>query len=1574
MDIDSLQPPPLDSPVLKRVGKAVIKATGGSVVAIPAWLAGLATTFSSPAQDNALANLPRTGPLPKVTHTGGTSGFEQGRQANIQQRQQRAERESIPGGAISDIGDLAKGFGHLLTTNALSLDSPASESIADAIGKRTTEAYDMGQTMPGQIAGNLQGVFDPSRANSILTQPLTTALNVLGGTNAIGGLAKAGRIGLAESMPRTSAAFGAVEHIATAPKRASGGVATSVKRAVGALPETAQLHAAIDALVSAGRMTPDEAVRFKQFMTPWETAAVMHGATPEVGTGLNMVADVAKGALVGGVMGEDIGLGAQGAAVGSLVGMTPSALRFAPKHLRAKVRRNFGEDPYAQTSPGETEVMRNVASPSISVGKEHEDLAREAGREFGAGSVQFDTQAEPANQPPVEVYVREVTPAGDVVTPPDLAAKRQQLEGHVNALQKSIEVANATLPPEQAKVFADHANDQLNKIKLLPDWNKSLDRAVGLTKENPAAKVQVATTNPAIEQVVDRMHGQHVAAGGEVSRDWFARQVTDVLRAGGKGAHNLLFSERARGFLTEQIVEKAGLTGKAAANFRTALGNELVDRVNRSRLGPEPQSLELRLPNGTVTDIDAELGELASKSKKLLPEFQREASEKLGRTMGLQAAEHSLRSGIKGEVERFFPKDNKFQKPAPNDGSFVGVDTGYPKLPNSPLAIGGPDAVKALGREAPQLEGKAQPAMPALSHEESNWLDAVLGKERKATAALGHEPEPIKYTPEEIDHAQQLLDAIEAARAARVSKDMSPLPERTPGQTLKTGVVGLSDSVIRGLRDKLDAMRAMQKTPIEQMADQHFGEHPLAIAPETGLSVPDELPAEQLHQFDKGTLSNNVREPPPSPPPPEGAIRQTQGGELGFPREKLNSKPVSGKPELYTYATNLANGLEKGSPAPLALPYAPDKLSAALKTVGTPAAIEFAKRLDSGEFTPASSKPIGALLDRAKMSGDFNPKGEGVWLAEGAHDVLNTRASAIEKAQRYEGMLDAIKRGHFANVIHNIAHGYKRGNTILRLPTIAHNLISNDLLSALEHGKAPMQTTWEGLDAAKRMSDYYSGKTPRTPELDRMYRGLSRAGIGGTATLADDISALTSMTQALERNDLSTLSARAANTLNNLGAHVYNKFGDMPVKIGAAQSTFKQIMSELPSLRDGDKYTLELPHNRMVELTKTPKGIEALGEVMPLDSQKLADLVAQESVKHASDLFANPHEIGLAWQKLRQSDAGSVAAPFLTWAAHMMDHPGKEGAISRLLGSTRLRQTTNPQILVQNAKQLGELALRRAALTGTLQGANDHKHEALREVGSWGAGDYATNEVTPTADGKLRVESHAAINPFSPTSLILNGGRGIMAAIVGPGAFSKNMTPQQKRRFEEYAKFQGGKLGTSADALRVMGLSGGALMDSWRDMMASSPRDPVDKRRAALSLAVSLMGGTPTDMLRVASEALSPGNEFSGRKRGPDGELEDYATWGFRTLIGLGARELVAKGKKGEIERYSAAAKQALHAAVIAPLEREKKIVNQQYAKTRTPELSAQYHELSNQSYLLKNLLDKVVAEQKKRMYDEMKK
>ena len=116
--------------------------------------------------------------------------------------------------------------------------------------------------------------------------------------------------------------------------------------------------------------------------------------SPELGTIAQTATDVAKAAAVGGAVGSDLGETAMGASTGALVGMTPTAMRFVPKHLRAKTRRNVGNDPYAQPSVGETEVLRNAVEPSTRVAGEHVDLMKEAGREYEAGRVALDANAD----------------------------------------------------------------------------------------------------------------------------------------------------------------------------------------------------------------------------------------------------------------------------------------------------------------------------------------------------------------------------------------------------------------------------------------------------------------------------------------------------------------------------------------------------------------------------------------------------------------------------------------------------------------------------------------------------------------------------------------------------------------------------------------------------------------------------------------------------------------------------------------------------------------------------------------------------------------------------------------------------------------------------------------------------------------------------------------------------------------------------------------------------------------------------------------------------------------------------
>ena len=179
-------------------------------------------------------------------------------------------------------------------------------------------------------------------------------------------------------------------------------------------------------------------------------------------------------------------------------------------------------------------------------------------------------------------------------------------------------------------------------------------------------------------------------------------------------------------------------------------------------------------------------------------------------------------------------------------------------------------------------------------------------------------------------------------------------------------------------------------------------------------------------------------------------------------------------------------------------------------------------------------------------------------------------------------------------------------------------------------------------------------------------------------------------------------------------------------------------------------------------------------------------------------------------------------------------------------------------------------------------------------------------------------------------------------------------------------------MGTAADALRVIDLSGGPFLDQWRDAMASSARDHFDGRKAALALTASIMGGTPTDLTRVAAEALSPGNEWSGRPMAGDNP-EDFAKWAFRTLIGLGAREIVLKGKHGEVQRYIGKSKSAVHDTIITPLKNELAKINKQSRTDKSPELSKKYHDMKNQINILEKALDEVSNTMKTNMENALK-
>lgn len=232
-----------------------------------------------------------------------------------------------------------------------------------------------------------------------------------------------------------------------------------------------------------------------------------------------------------------------------------------------------------------------------------------------------------------------------------LGPARDVAEAEAEALKSSTEMQQTLgrIPQDKAP----------RGIAAATDLQRGVDIAAGVKAPFGETRVPVKTSNPHVESMIDRLQqigNEYRPAGEQIPREWYARVVTDVMRTDGQNGLSLLQSPRGRGLVVEQLAKDMRLNASQARAFRTTMGEQIAE-IQKNLMGPVEngtKGLVLQLPDGTTRDLAEVVGTvMADTSPEMRAAFQQEALQRIGQTLGVQAADAHQVSEINRELQMF---------------------------------------------------------------------------------------------------------------------------------------------------------------------------------------------------------------------------------------------------------------------------------------------------------------------------------------------------------------------------------------------------------------------------------------------------------------------------------------------------------------------------------------------------------------------------------------------------------------------------------------------------------------------------------------------------------------------------------------------------------------------------------------------------------------------------------------------------------------------------------------------------------------------------------------------------------
>lgn len=1466
VDLPGDVPPPANAPDAEHpveLAKRAARWAGGVVTGLPALAVGAIGDLAMATGPVALAH-------PELGEQANQRIIDRAKAAADANRQVRQDRAQKPGwkGALQDLGDVVAGAGRLVVGQGLNMEGPRNESPIDTAKRRYAQGEELQGGMIGATADIARGLTDMDASNPLLTQPVSTAATLLPAARAL----RAGAAAGAQSAVARGGMVGKVgQAVATAadatnyPARALKGVGESVLQRLKVYPGAEELAGRLIDEVRAGRLSAEEAGKLMDSATPWQSVAVMHGLSPQVGAVAGAVADVAKGAAIGGLLGSGADLGLAGAALGGAAPLARRALQhLAPNatgRAAAAYRRNVS-DPAAQPTEAATEVVRNMTEPPAAAAAELRDLSAEAAGQMRRGQVQLqmpqtadDARALSSPVPATTAKTLVVSPEGKLVLPPPEVERRFAVGEQAQGTARWMDLAK-------------EAMDTIAELKTRPD-----------------------TANPS-----------YIAANARYQKlakeyRWLSENIPGVPDAMMRRALSDVFPDMAAAFDARKAFS-------AADTLRTQIAKGAQDlRTMKGGAMPLPEDPALASHSAAVLDADLAV----------------QAAQRKHQAMVDKVAAYNARWSPKGQTAAPPPAPGRAYK----NTHLLPKRAQAQALMQAQLAdtAAGLDRAKAarvnLDKTAP-----APAQQPAAKT--ANWsggLDEAAGLQRTGDSNIQLATTTNPVFEKLIDRAHQTMtqagQQVPRHWFARAFTDV--LHDKGQGLLFAPQMRGL---VIKEILDQSGLAGKAAKTLRRQLDDAFvrmnadtFGTNPQTLTLEIGGA------RKSLNDF----VTDAITKAPKLMQEIRADAMEHIGKQLAIQAEDTHlsaavnseihrfvapavdaaaSPNPRGVKDIAGYAANVADRvLTNGEAPPQIAPFDPARMAqmlrASVERGKIPRGLDGSKVLALAEdlernYEPAPQAVQDYLHSQRALGTMPATPGDGVWVAKGAGATLNARVKLLQAAKQ-TSLLDKM-----------LAQA-KLAMTAYRVKTQFNNIGSNLMHQFIRRGELPIAVMGEALKDTLALREHLRGGA--SPEA-QMWRGISRSGIGNLANLEGEVGALQAMS-----SPHGLLQAKLHH-IEQIARRGYN-MGDMPFKVNEAARAYRQAMKDLAEHKPGEKVRVRVGSDRAVELTRTADGWEGMGRKFLDGSDQLADLVAKGAVDSAQRNFINTAHSPLWLQRMRASRWGTLASPFLSWSFGAMELPGKPGLLRNMMGfdGSYIVETNNPTILGRNAARAMEVATRRAAILGATRAQLDPNRDETREALTRIPGDTPAIDVQPSHNDPWLVQTkdYSSMNPYSRAGIVFRIGHAGLGLLFGPDKVPslpelEKMDPEAAKRVATWQQIQGKQVATASDVMDVLGLSGNPILDLAKELNESAdPRGNVDTGAVLARFAASMIGGSPMDALRVGIGAADPLHAVAGRpfqwggsKPGP----MDLGTFAVDALTGMAYKDQQLVGDKGKTRLF----------------------------------------------------------------------
>lgn len=608
--------------------------------------------------------------------------------------------------------------------------------------------------------------------------------------------------------------------------------------------------------------------------------------------------------------------------------------------------------------------------------------------------------------------------------------------------------------------------------------------------------------------------------------------------------------------------------------------------------------------------------------------------------------------------------------------------------------------------------------------------------------------------------------------------------------------------------------------------------------------------------------------------------------------------------------------------------------------------------------TTAQIKRLGTFkktLRRDYVESDI-PELHGTYVHKGFESSVGSTLAASTALHEVGSFLNDITK-------------YMKGSVTSRnLSSNKNNLGMNLVYQSLRTGETPMELIAKAVKEGLGWKDYLDGNVTDPAQL-RMYRAIARTGLLDTSMIDGELGAI----GAGSKLGGIPVVGKALDKFNAALDKGY-KLGDVIFKAEETVRGYNKLMTDVSDLSVGREMVLDLGNNRTTRITKLADGTVKLDSPIggrasvALDSQELANNLAQVAQKTARDVFFDYTDAPLYIEWLRSRSIAALASPFFIWPFKAMDIPGfKKGLVAHLLDydGGGMYTTTDPALLARNAARSALLSVRRLGLNEAAKTLLPKDQEELTPAMKFDPNSMTLGIIQPgSKTGQVEYRDWSNNNLFAQTDLVWRLGAKGYNAVFGGGlnpdkvdaqvAAAKSLvasakTPVDKAnalsayedadhaRKVQHIMLHDPELADRKDALKLAGMEGGMIYKFIANNMQGAERgrrvDPADAVRELTRLA---LGGTVASVLDVAVGAYTPLAEgpvgvFTSRGKAYDTrytEVEpgwedswrDGVKYTIRKVLSIGNRQADLVGK---VSHDLSARSKAMVEGVNAQFQRE---------------------------------------------------